>query len=277
MKTLVDYQQAGQELYHKLHLSTYPIAIKYIKDVSEIPEGVTRPSARGQKWSLCQAFTYARRWGWSVAMTSDDNFCTPATASHGWEDISFEDHFQSQILQLWHKDVESERKIAEHGRNRLSTDEREKGGEYIGSISSPLSQTVVIPDSVLVYGNAQEITHIIHALTYEGENIPVSSFTGFGEPCIKGGLIPFITQKPQIVIPGTGDRAFSGVYDYEIAIGFPATLLFYVVENLLVAGGPRNMGQPLKTLLATGITEKLTPGFRFLREKIDEIKAKKGQ
>ena len=270
MRTLEEYQKVGQELYHKLHLSTYPIAVKYIKDVSEIPEGARRPSARGQKWSLCQAFAYARRWGWTVAMTSEDNFCTPSSAGHGWIDIPPEDRIQSQILQGWHKDLEAEEKISEHGRNRIGKENSARLKEYIGFICSPLPETVIIPDSVLIYGTGENITHIIHALTYEGENIPTSSFTGFGESCSKGSLIPFITQKPQIVIPGTGDRTFSGTYDYEIAIGLPADLAFTVAENLFITGGRRNMGQPVKTLLSMTITESLTPGFKFVREKTEE-------
>ena len=91
MATLDEYRQAGKALYETLHLDTMPVAITYIKDLSEIPEKVMRPSARGEEWSLCQAFTYARRWGWTVAMTGDDNFCVPSTGSHGWEDISPED------------------------------------------------------------------------------------------------------------------------------------------------------------------------------------------
>ena len=76
MKTLDDYSKAGQELYHKLHLATYPIAIKYIKVLSEIPEGIMRPSARGQKWSLCQAFAYTRRWAQKHGAAGQDPACS---------------------------------------------------------------------------------------------------------------------------------------------------------------------------------------------------------
>lgn len=269
MKTLEDYKEAGQELYHKLHLSTYPIAIKYIKDISEIPEGVQRPSLLGQKWSLCQAFTYARRAGLSVAMTSDDNFCTPSTVAQGWEDVSYEDFIQSQVLQGWHKDREAEEKVSSHDRV-VSTGHK-------GFICSPLPESVVVPDSVLVYGTAANITHIIHALAYDGENVPTSSFWGYRESCSKGALLPFTTQKPQIVMPGTGDRMLAGTYDHEVAIGLPAILLFTVMEHLFATGGLMNMGQPVRTLLSQSMTEDVTPGFKFMREKIDESKKKKGQ
>lgn len=52
-----------------------------------------------------------------------------------------------------------------------------------------------------------------------------------------------------------GDRAFSGIYDYEIAIGVPEKLVFDVSANLFLTGGRLNMGKPVKTLLPQSLTE----------------------
>jgi len=269
-----EFQEAGQTLYDRLHLSSMPVAIKYIKDVSEIPDNkIMRPSALGEEWSLCQGFTYARRWGWNVAMTGDDNFCVPATASHGWEDISEEDRFESQVRQGWHRDEEAERRL-QHVTRELFGENADTLKEYTGFIVSPLPKSIVVPDTILVYGNGEQITHIIQALVYDGRNFPTSTYWGFGESCMKGGLIPFLTNVPQIVIPGTGDRTFSGVFDYEIAIGLPGSLVFEVCANLFATGGRLNMGMPVKTLLARGIKAKLTPGFDFLRKKLNKSEAK---
>ncbi len=267
MSNMKEFQEAGQTLYDKIHLSSMPIAIKYIKDVSEIEgEKIMRPSAIGEEWSLCQGFTYARRWGWNVAMTAQDNFCVPGSAGLGWTDISEEDRFESQIRQGWHKDADAERRVFDFTL-RLFGDQVEKRKEYKGFILSPLPRTIIVPDTVLIYGNAEQITHIVQALVYEGRNFPQSGYWGFGESCMKGGLAPFLTQVPQIVMPGTGDRTFSGVFDYEIAIGLPGAMICDAVSNLFKTGGRLNMGMPVKTLLARGIKAKLTPGFDFLRKK----------
>ena len=77
MKSLEMYQDYGADLYHRLHLSTYPVAVKYIKNTADIPEDAMRPSENDRKMSLCQAFSHSRRQGLTVAMTADDNFCTP--------------------------------------------------------------------------------------------------------------------------------------------------------------------------------------------------------
>jgi len=272
MMDLNGFREAGEVLYDRLRLDTYPVAIQYIRDASRIPPGFVRPSANGQKWSLCQAFTWVRRWGWNVAMTSEDNFCVPATAAHGWEDVSPEDLVQSQLVQGWHKDRAAEEKRFSFGHYRTLAEHHARAREHIGFLCSPLPRTEIVPDSVLVYGTGPQITHIIHALCYEFKHPVVSSFDGFTESCVKGGLIPFLSQEPQVVLPGAGDRSFAGIMDHEIGIGLPASLLSSVKDNLFKTGGVLNIGMPMKTVLATGLDETITPGFHFLRQKIDEKK-----
>jgi len=275
-----DYKKAGEDLYHKLHLSTYPVAIKYIKDESEIPRRAIRPSTMGKKprkMAICQTFTIARRMGVTMSITAEENFCVPSSAFHGWVKVSIDDITESQIKQGWHKDAEAERR-----RTKIMFDqypinfEKWQQEGYIGLIASPLPVTMIIPDSIVIYGNGAQITHIIHALSYEclPEYIPQSQFEGFGESCGKGGLQPFLTQKPQIILPGTGDRSFAGIQEDEIGIGIPGFLLFYVMENLFKTGGMLNMGWPLKSLIPIHLTENLTPGFKYLKEKVDELNKK---
>jgi uncharacterized protein (DUF169 family) len=263
----------GAELYQRLHLPTYPVSITYIQSEEEIPEKTLRPSSGGQKWSLCQAFTYARRWGRHSAMTEKDNFCVPASAMHHWIDVSGEDFIESQVRQGWHRDRAAER-------NRYAYNSRvyegpggrellEKARRYVGMVCSPLPETLLEPDTVLVFGDGGHVTHIIHALCYEYTAPVVSSFEGFGESCAKGGLLPFLTGSPQVVLPGMGDRSFGGIMEGEIGIGFPASMLGKVVENLFKSGGRQNMGLPQKIVLPMGLTESLTPGFVYLRKKAD--------
>jgi uncharacterized protein (DUF169 family) len=274
-----DYRRAGEEIYHKLHLATYPIAIKYIKDINEIPRSAIRPSTMGRKkrqMSICQAFTVSRRMGVNVAITSEDNFCVPSSIMHGWERISKDDFIESQVRQRWHSSSEAEKRRTEFmlkKSNMESFESFQKLG-YCGLICSPLPKIINIPDSILIYCDGAQLTHIIHSLCYDfiEDYIPITAFEGFGESCGKGALQPFITQKPQIVIPGMGDRSFAGISEHEVGIGLPSFLIFYVLSNLFKSGGMMNIGYPLKNLIPLHLTENLTPGFKFLREKINELK-----
>ncbi|MDY6905550.1 MAG: DUF169 domain-containing protein [Thermodesulfobacteriota bacterium] len=266
---LKQYQAAGKTLMDKLHFSTYPLAVRYIKNQSEIPAGAFQPSAFGQKLALCQAFTQARRFGMTMAMTADDNFCTPSTAAHSWVDISVDDLMESQVQQGWHKDKAAEKRRFEKQGEAMLSNMVNDPSEYCGLLCAPLFHAPFEPHTVLVYCDGEQITHLIHALSYEYLHVPESLFDGFAEACMKGGLIPFVTGRPQVVIPGAGDRSFSGTQTHELAIGMPGELVFYVLENLFKTGGEMNPGYPSKIMLPTHLTEEITPGFAFMREKID--------
>jgi len=271
---LTDFQQLGKELYEKLHLPTYPVSITYIKSEDEIPAKAMRPSAMGQKMSICQTFTYARSWGAHVAITAEDNFCVPGSAGHKWVDVTDEEFIESQVTQGWHKSREAEiNRINSYnllfsgpdGQARLA-----KAKARIGLVASPLHHALLEPDTVLVFGNGVHITHIIQALCYDYKAPIMSVFEGFGESCMMGGMLPFLTGQPQIVIPGMGDRAFAGITPDEIGIGIPASKLPTVLEDLFKTGGPMNIGMPFKTMIPTNLTEAITPGFAFLKKIVDE-------
>jgi len=140
--------------------------------------------------------------------------------------------------------------------------------EYMGFVCSPLHRAVLAPDSILVFGDGTHVNHMIQALCYDYTMPLMSAFEGFGETCFKGGLIPFITGRPQVVIPGMGDRAFAGITPEEMAVGLPTSQLSVVLDNLFKSGGNMNVGQPVKTMLAMGLDESITPGFAYLKEKI---------
>jgi uncharacterized protein (DUF169 family) len=275
---LNDLRRMGKELYEKLHLPTYPVAITYIKSEDEIPVKTMRPSAMGQKMSICQTFTYARAWGSHVAITADDNFCVPSSAGHKWVDVTDEELIQSQVTQGWHKNREAENNRIALYNSLFSGPDGEaaltKAKSRIGLVCSPVHEAILQPDTILVFGNGVHITHIIHALCYDYIFPIFSFFEGFGESCLKGGLLPFLTGRPQVVIPGMGDRAFAGITPDEIAVGMPAAMLPEMMENLFKTGGPMNIGMPFKTMMPTGLTEAITPGFAWLKQVVDNKKSK---
>ncbi|MBD3197380.1 MAG: hypothetical protein GF317_20155 [Candidatus Lokiarchaeota archaeon] len=269
-KNLEEYQKAGQELYDKLHFQSYPVGIKYIKHEEEIPPEAIQPSKRDKRMSICQAFYMSRRFGNIYAITAADNFCTPSTVAHGWINISEAEFIESQVRQGWHKDEKAERRRAK--KLYLKNFKNIIGLDYHGLISFPLHKAPLVPNTVLIFGNGAQITHIIHSLCFEHKKkYSISSnFEGFGESCGKGGLMPFITRKAQIIIPGSGDRAFAGIQDQEIGIGIPAEHIFYVLQNLFKTGGQQGLGFPIKSMIPLNLTENITPGFKFMKDIIDK-------
>lgn len=60
-KNIEDYMKAGQEIFNELHLATYPVSIKYIKEKTEIPKSASQPSKNTKMMSICQAFMNIKR------------------------------------------------------------------------------------------------------------------------------------------------------------------------------------------------------------------------
>ena len=270
--TLDDYQKAGHDLYKKLHLVSYPVAIRYIKDLSEVPPGVTKPSDQGNQMAPCQIITQSRRWSEKWVITQEDNFCTPSTVTHGWINISSEDFIESQIRQKWQKrqkDLAAQKqKAAKDYEENLK---KAMAPGFIGMMTSPLAESPFIPHSIIVMGTGIQMTYIIHALNYEKkkEYKLSSTFVGFGETCLKGALRPYLYNRPEFVLPGTGDRSFCGIQDWEVGMGLPAEAIFYVLENLFSTGRGQGLKFPLRQVIPR-LHEKITPGFIFMREVIDK-------
>ena len=289
--TLEDYRRVGQEFFDRMHLPTYPIAVKFIKSVDEIPEGVGRPELEGFKMSICQILSKARRLGEAWALTAVDNFCTPVTFGMGWvEGITIDEFIESQVKQKWDKDPEALKKVAEDtekyksgtGYERL----RKQGKQLItlqkmgniGMMTAPLHNTPFIPDTIVVYGTPLQVNYLIDALSIEKKRkYEIKSlFQGFGE-CTKGTLQPYLMQKPDIIIPGNGDRSYGGIQDYEIGIGMPADHAFYALENLFKAWKGQGKFIPFKQEFPN-VDERITPGYIYMREIIDrKLKEQKEQ
>ena len=267
-KNIEEIREIGQELYDKLRLLTYPIAIKFIKDYNEIPEKAQRPSKMGQNITLCQSFTMARRWGAHVAMTYEDNACVTSSLVHQWKKVPIKDIIESQVISGYHKDAKAELLVQSQYSDLSKKENYLKIKDHVGFIVSPLIRTIIRPDVVLIYGDPAQITHIVQSLSYEGKYLVNSAFIGFGESCLKGVLLPFISQKPEVVLPGTGDRTIALTKEEEMAIGIPAEIMAYVNENLFKSGQSFNMREPTRFFVGSIPKGFGPPAWNFLKRKV---------
>ena len=81
METMNTY---GSDLLNMMVLRTYPIAIKMLRDESEIPEGAVRPKKDlGDHYAACQTFGIVRRRGTTLAMFIEDHWCFEPIIAYG--------------------------------------------------------------------------------------------------------------------------------------------------------------------------------------------------
>ncbi|MGC8491680.1 MAG: DUF169 domain-containing protein [Syntrophobacteraceae bacterium] len=263
-----DYQSIGKKVKEKLQLETEIVSVKFIRDISEIPEGFLRPlKDTGKKMTCCRGMDAARKNGMNVAITADDNPCV-VNIGHGWAKVSFIKIIKSQTMNKWQNNFLSVIRV-NNARMRLrgimANWPWSRFLGHRGFLLSPLSHTPFIPDSVVVYGYPEQMAHMCHAFSVEGKHIPRAALTGFGDACWGATLFPLKSGNPVFVLLGLGDRAFGGANKYEVGMGMPGSMIFYMDKHLHKAGGEHNLLEYLKNP-PVDVDEDTLPGWRLVRD-----------
>ncbi|HMK64740.1 MAG TPA: DUF169 domain-containing protein [Thermodesulfobacteriota bacterium] len=231
MGDLSVYHQIGRTLMDKLKLTTYPIAVKMIAPEEQAPEAAVQPSlVFGGEVPACLVYTYCRRSGASFYLTKADIACKPIVLYFGFETLSDpEDLYRAWAEHAGYKcTMEAEKQSR-------AEDVRFEPFRFKGFVLSPLHQSLVKPDVVMLFGSPLVLSHLILAATYDGSTI-VSRFNGMESSCKEGIIRTFLDRQCQVVSPGMGDRVLAGVQDHEMIFSIPEEKLPLVTENLFKAG-----------------------------------------
>jgi uncharacterized protein (DUF169 family) len=226
-ENLEKYQKIGALLESYLRPQTFPIAIKLIRNISEIPPESKRPKRDLKVQTfLCQIFKMARNYGWTLAVLEEDCVCKVARIVYRWDELTedYIDFANKFVVGLYAQDVETAQKWGEQ-LNYIDP-------QYIGLVISPLTRTKIIPDIVQVYCNPAQAMRIIQGYLYfKGGNMEFTA-SGRGGSCHEGVIKTIKKNEPQLIILGNGDRIWGGAEDYEVMFSIPKDKLEIVVEGL---------------------------------------------
>ncbi|MBU2547055.1 MAG: DUF169 domain-containing protein [Proteobacteria bacterium] len=276
MDGLTKYSQIGQALIDRLKLTTYPVAVKMIRPEEDPPAAAVQPSlVFGAEVPACLVYTYCRRTGFSFYLTQDDIACKPIVIYFGLDELADPD----DLYQAWADHAGYKCGLEAEKRSR-EDDARFEPHEFKGFVVSPLHQTVVKPDLVMIYCSPLALSHLILAATYDGSNI-VSRFNGMESSCKEGIIRTFQTGVCQVVSPGMGDRVMAGVQDTEMLFSVPESRLEAVENNLFLAGNklqdpsPFSIPHIIPTMGANRLFGNLVepPVWPTLREKLGRKKS----
>jgi len=228
---MTDWTQKAEALNRLIRPLTFPIAVKLVKSVDEFPEKARRPfKDMGFKTNLCVAMTMARKYGWTVGMTTDDNACPIAAYTYGWSEPESETSKALTDFMLVMKYAANENAA----KTTMDAVEQVKlnKGQNVGVIFSPLERTKIEPDLVMIFCNPAQLMRLVHGATQETGVSVQSIFSGRGGTCTEGVLQTFKTREPKVVLPGNGDRVWAMVQDGEMAFTIPANWLDPVIRGL---------------------------------------------
>ena len=215
-----DFREAAEFVRNDLRLKTFPLAVKFLKNMAELPEKTRRPSiALGKRVAICQGVTMARSYGWTVGLAKEDVICVPAAIVFGFSESS--DPPASLAGLFCEINFSSTEDLA---RKEISSMSRFENGEIEAIVLAPLERASFEPDTILMYGNPAQVMRLTQAWSYmAGERVP-GHFGGKVE-CDEYLITPFKTQSPRVVIPGNGERIFAGTQDDEVTFAVPAKFL----------------------------------------------------
>jgi len=226
---MTNWTAKAEALNRLIRPLTFPIAVKLVKSLDEFPEKTRRPSKdMGFKTNPCVAMTMARKYGWTVGMTAEDNACPIAAYTYGWSEPETKQVLADFMVMMKYSVDETAAKTSLSGAEQVKLSK----GEYAGVVFSPLERTRIEPDLVMIFCNPAQLMRLVHGATQETGVAVQSTFSGRAGTCTEGVLQTFKTGKPKVVLPGNGDRVWAMVQDDEIAFTMPANWLDPVIRGL---------------------------------------------
>lgn len=228
MSTELDrYRKYGERIEALIRPATFPLAVKVIKDETEIKPEYKRPSRdMGLQNFVCQNFKMARSYGWTIAVTEEDINCKLVRNVYGWDTLTDEEKKWAEefVVGLYSRDSATASKFEKH---LYSLDD-----EIKGLIISPLARTKVVPDSVLVYCMPAQAMRFVQGYLFMEGGVLEFSAAGRVGSCYEGVVKTIKTNKPQYVTLGNGDRIWGGAHDHEVMFACPREKFDILMEGL---------------------------------------------
>jgi uncharacterized protein (DUF169 family) len=249
--SLEKYHNYGANLEKYLRTATFPLAIKLIKNESEISKDFKRAHNNlDLEMFVCQNFKMARTYGWTMAITDEDCSCKVARTVYNWDEVTPESiEFGNQFsIGLY----SSDQKVAEKWTKHLHFLPK----RYKGIIISPLTRSKIVPDVILVFCNPAQAMRLIQAQLYNEGGVLEFTAAGRAGSCHEGVIKTFLTNKPQLVILGNGDRVWGGAQDDEILFSIPVSSIKSIIDGL-VATHTAGLRYPIPTYM------NYKPGFQI--------------
>lgn len=222
-----NWSALNEALKRLVNPATFPVAISFLNQASEIPSRARRPK-RDLKTAVapCMAAAMARRYGWTVALAKEDVGCAIAANSYGWERVPSEEGVIAFLTFMQYAADEQAAAAVLRGFRQLDR------GEELIVLYAPLGKAPLEPDVVLIYVNPAQLMRLIHGATYRTGKAVESRFSGRAASCSEGVLGAYLDRLPKVVIPGNGDRVWGSCQDHEMAFALPASLLEEIIEGL---------------------------------------------
>jgi len=232
----------GSDLLNMLVLRTYPVAIKMLKNESEIPQGAVRPKKDlKEHYSTCQAFGIVRRRGTSLAMFIEDHWCFEPIIGYGLVEPP-QDFLDGSGSAFFVQDKEAARK-------RTSEIPLLPYGRYKGMVMAPLHKANFAPDITVIYCNATQLRHMLFAMILRNGYRVTSTLDPLWS-CVHSVVPSLLTGECEVTVPDPGEFERGAVGDDEMMLTIPTVkmeeMMYGVYHYDKMGMGYRSFGREVK-------------------------------
>lgn len=217
------YENLDNSINKYLRLSTFPVGVKLLKSLDEL-DSIEFLKKTDKKVALCQIFSYARYYGWTMGCVKEDNLCPLAEISLGFEK-------SHKLFEEGAFFVGRYNETKEVAKKTTATMPKLPFGQYCAIVSGALSRIDFQPDLILIWGNSAQIMRIIQgSLWKKGGRISMSTFCdGVCADTISNAIL---TGELQIAFPCLGDRRFGMATDTDLIASIPIGIITEIIEGM---------------------------------------------
>ena len=217
------YKEIDDQLNKYLRLATFPVAVKLLHKSEELNE-IKYLKKPEKEVALCQLFSYARYYGWTMGCVKEDNVCPLAGISIGFEETHKLFEEGAFFVGRYNETKKAAKKTTE-------TMPKLPFGQYNAIVSGALNRIDFQPDLILIWGNSAQIMRIIQgSLWKKGGRISMSTFCdGVCADIISNALL---TGELQIAFPCLGDRRFGNATDTDLIASIPMEKVDEIIEGM---------------------------------------------
>jgi len=204
---------------------SFPVAVRMVKKGEALPERLKRPWQDLQiRVATCQAIAMARRYGWVLAVGSEDLSCPLSAVVFGLRPKS-EYYRQGRACAGMYTETMEAGVQSEHGVATFGA------GEYEYILVAPIHRTAFEPHVVVVYGNSAQVLRLVSAALWKSGGRLTSSFGGRID-CSEEIIGPMRSGRCEVILPCNGDRIFAQTQDHEMAFSMPRDRAAEIVDGL---------------------------------------------
>ena len=236
--------EQAEELDRLLRLRSFPVGLKLLRSVDEIPEGAQRPvKDLGYHLSLCQALSLARRDGMTIAEAKEDMWCFEPVIGLGLEKPP------QRFLEGYSRYPESAASTLEAGATWARNFPRFDYGLYSAVVVAPLAKVNFEPDLFMIYAEPNQIRDLLQAKNWlDGKDItPRVSATS---ACVYS-IVPVIKGNSwHITIPCMGEFSRAACNSCDMIFSASIEILHDLLRALR-ASQAKGRGMPRRIAMQT--------------------------